>query len=231
MRVLQIADSFRNARLSLAPNLDGLIVMLPKPNDIFDLPYLRVASGGSINRMLAPSIEKAFTRTRSTRQRQIDDLDGLILSQYVRLFALTNVVVLTANLDMLSWACAGVERPPTAQFDRRIEFLLKGSGIEFSGNCVVDREADQLGAVNIQQSIILADRADIIEFSDTLLKYITSGQSQILIIHDVIDTISRDLYTVILKSGVNACLLPGYRSFIVCETGEDGACQRLARAI
>src|SRR5271169_4989856 len=113
-------------------------MMLPSPTHIFDLPFLSVRPVHPINDALAPIVARAFKRERATSRRRIDELDGQILSRYARLIPIDRAVVRTANLDMLTWLCAGLDRQPVVHFDTRIPPLLAASGVKFEGYWVGD---------------------------------------------------------------------------------------------
>jgi Methyltransferase domain len=193
--------------------------------EIFNLPFMSCKRVDPVNDALAATVSKAFTRENATPRRRIDKVDGEILSQYARLFPVNRVVVRTANLDMAAWFCAGLDDPPAVYLDDRLPPLLTASGVRFEGNWVSLGTNEDLGT-DLREagtSAILADRADIIEFSDALCADISSSRHQILVLHNVKDIPTQQFVAAVRAVGINIELIPAHVSFAVCDLKENDA--------
>jgi hypothetical protein len=181
----------------------------------------------AINDLLAPTVAKAFTRDSTTVRRFIENIDAEILSQYARLLSIKQVILRTANMDMLSWLCAGLDAPPTAYLDERLPPLLATSEIKFAGHWVLAGTGADLNKDNREDvSVILADRADIIQFSDELLADISSIGPQFLVIYDVKDLPTQDFIKAARESEIKIEIIPAHRSFAVCDL-DGSSCSSL----
>jgi hypothetical protein len=184
--------------------------------DIFDLSSIRRRPVKPISDVIGPAVERAFARERALPRRRIYELDGEILSQYVRLCSINSVLVRTANLDFIAWFSAGLDASPAVYLDPRILPLVADGTAPLAGHWAIAGTDDQAG-IDGGTTAILADRADIIEFSDSICADVASGRYQFVFLHDVIDIISREFCSAASTAGVSLQFIPGYRSFAVFE--------------
>ena len=206
--------------------------MLRRPTDIFDLSSLRRKPVKALNEILGPSVEKSFPRERALPRRAVSELDGAILSQYARLYTIGSVVVRTANVELVSWFSAGLDTSPAVYVDPRIRKLLDGAPAEALSQWSIAGTTDETLASG-GVTAVLADRADIIEFSEAICADVASDRRQVLVLHDVLDIASRELCRAANEAGIALHVVPGHRAFAVfqLEPSESEARSQLVALI
>jgi hypothetical protein len=188
--------------------------LLAPAEAIFDLDFIQIKPVNAVGEALARAVATALPPQVSTNRRSVAAVDGRIISQYARVVPIGRAVVRTLNIDMLIWFSAGLELPVAAELDPLISSMLIASKVDLTGNFSCSTHEHELHK-NRSRSVILADRADIIAFSDSIRTDILDQRNSYLLIQDVIDVPSRQFVEALHEQGIQTELIPGQRSFLV----------------
>ena len=189
---------------------------LPKAEAIFDLPAYHA-------RPVKPVNDQVQQKVQADWRSEVNQLDGQIISQYARLIAIDVAVVRTFNLDLVAWMRAGSDHPMRATLDRQVSDTLGDAPreiLEPLGLVPMQDEARGRKAGEDAVIALLADRSDVIAFSERIIDDVTAGVPALLILHNVIDCASRQLVAAARASGTRVEIVPGWRSFAIFHLAE-----------